>query len=182
MLARLSALRLALPPVARRAPVLACSLPPRLSPPFSSGSRALSSLLPRLIGAEQRRAAPPAPPLIPRGGAAAAGRGAPFAAPRSRGIITVHTSSLPEGAEDTRSDAGAKSEDMALQLFNRLVRTEVKRKLHKGGSRGQRRFGFYKQPSLRRRDAAMGREWKEHKKKLSTFLNWIQYRRHRNQD
>jgi len=105
---------------------------------------------------------------------------------RVRSIITVEV--YQPADRSTRGDPSsraqmqaevARSEDIALSMYNRLVQAEVQRGTLVNSRRGGKRFARYQQPTLARRDSSRASRWRQHKKKMQMYMNWITYRRRR---
>ena len=106
-------------------------------------------------------------------------RGGLLSAP-TRGIITVDVYQGNDRglAQDSASRARdiARSEEIALSQYNRLVSQEMHRGCLLNGARRMKRFARYTKPTLARRTAGRATRWKGHKKKLLEAMNWLQYR------
>ncbi len=149
--------------------------------------------------------------------------------PAVRSIISVDVWQPPERSmQDPESRRAAqneiaRSEEVAMSQYNRLVSQEIQAGTLRNGVRRMKRFARMKYPTLVRRDkgelnaarsththdaqhalreqrdfathlhplactphpnpnrppAARAVKWREHKKKLETYTNWIMYRQRR---
>ena len=70
-----------------------------------------------------------------------------------------------------------KSEEIALNRFNRLLRNEVERGTIPKGGRPQKRWSRFVKPYKRRLLAKANYRWKKHKARMDFYLRWIQFRR-----
>jgi hypothetical protein len=145
--------RLLRAPLARAGALLS----PRVAAPAACRALAAHSSLPL----------PLAPPLLGGG--------------QWRSIITVNVYSPSRRGDFTSPQAYQaevmKSEEIALNRFNRLLRNEVERGTIPKGGRPQKRWSRFVKPYKRRLLAKANYRWKKHKARMDFYLRWIQFRR-----
>ena len=145
--------RLLRAPLARAGALLS----PRVAAPAAARTLAAHSSLPL----------PLAPPLLGGG--------------QWRSIITVNVYSPSRRGDFTSPQAYQaevmKSEEIALNRFNRLLRNEVERGTIPKGGRPQKRWSRFVKPYKRRLLAKANYRWKKHKARMDFYLRWIQFRR-----
>lgn len=110
----------------------------------------------------------------------------PFGALFARSIITVVVNQPADRyTAGNAADRGAmlaevaRAEEIAISQFNRLVMEEMHRGTLRNGARRMKRFSRYVQPTLTRRDNRRAARWRQHRAKMDSYMNWIQYRRRR---
>ena len=100
-------------------------------------------------------------------------------------IVTTVFNPLSRGESTERGDNRqgeiARSEDIAIAQFNRVVREEQARGVLSPNAmyRSKKRFQRHTKPFQQRRVAASKREFKHYVTRMSTLMNWISYRRRR---
>ena len=70
-----------------------------------------------------------------------------------------------------------RSEEIALNRFNRLLRNEVELGTVPRGGRAAKRWSRFVKPFKRRILAKANFRWRRHKARMDHYLRWIQYRR-----